>query len=421
MPFASREDLDAFLDKLGVFHMDLGLERMRRGIVALGLERPSFAVTQIVGTNGKGSTASFLAALGTAHGVKTGLFTSPHMLDPRERIRIDGKMPDERHWLELARAVHLAEPELTYFEFICLMACLAFAEQGVELAVMEAGLGGRSDATTALSAELVCFTPIERDHANVLGNSLEAIADDKADAMRYGALALSAAQVPEVEKRLLVKARELGLDLLWSGDLPDSLDPGLQGPHQRENAALALAAWVNLARRHTWPTRRNAVRSALATAFIPGRLHTLEASGDLPHMLLDGAHNMHALLTLHTALRVLGIKPCALVFSCLSDKEPQEMCRIVGKMAGKLPLFVPPVPHNPRAVLPEEMAELLGPRARPCASLHEALLLAASLSAGPQNPVLVCGSLYLVAEVFKLHPEGASLLESKTIRYTQDH
>ncbi|MDR2695925.1 MAG: bifunctional folylpolyglutamate synthase/dihydrofolate synthase, partial [Deltaproteobacteria bacterium] len=169
MHITSYQDVLAHLDTLGMFHMDLRLERMERGLRALGLLSPPYAVAQVLGTNGKGSTASFLASLGKAHGIKTGLFTSPHLISPRERIRINGEMLSEERWVELARRVLPAVPEHTWFECVCLMAVLAFAEEGVGLAVMEAGLGGRSDATSALPANLTCFTPIGYDHMDVLG------------------------------------------------------------------------------------------------------------------------------------------------------------------------------------------------------------------------------------------------------------
>ncbi|MCL2122813.1 MAG: Mur ligase family protein, partial [Desulfovibrionaceae bacterium] len=192
MNTTSYQELLAQLDALGMFHMDRRLDRMERGLRALDLRSPPYGVAQILGTNGKGSTSSFLASLGKAHGIKTGLFTSPHMISPRERIRINGKTLSEERWAECARRVLPAVPGITYFECICLTAALAFAEEGVQLAVMEAGLGGRFDATSALPANLTCFTSIGYDHTDVLGNSLQDITRDKAAAIRKNIPAITA-------------------------------------------------------------------------------------------------------------------------------------------------------------------------------------------------------------------------------------
>lgn len=404
---ASHTDIRARLDALGMFHMDLTPDRMKRGLRALGLVRPPFAIAQIVGTNGKGSTASMLASLAEAHGVKTGLFTSPHMLSPRERILINGEMLPEANWNAFVGRALAAEAEATYFECLCLAATLAFAELGVELAVMEAGLGGRHDATTALPADLVCFTPIDRDHTNVLGDSLHAVASDKAAAVRKNASALTAGQKPEALDCLARACRRLDVPLLHAADLcalPQRLVMRLRGPHQLENARNALAAWLETARRLGRPVREEAVRRGLENACIPGRLQAIAPNGTYPHLLLDGAHNAHALIALRGALADLRITPAAVIFSCLQDKEPETAAPLVRDLAPDAPLLVPPIADNPRAAPPAALAALLGPSARTAPSLAAALADVASAQTTPSSPVLICGSLYLLAEFFRLFP-----------------
>ena len=164
--FSTPADIQRHLDSLGLFHMDMGLGRMRRALAALDLARPPFVVAQVLGTNGKGSTSAFLASLALAHGCRVGLYTSPHFVSPTERIRIGG--PEQpicapwpaENWVEPANQVMAVAPELTYFEFLTVLALLGFAREGVELAVLEAGLGGRHDATTAVAADLLCYAPI---------------------------------------------------------------------------------------------------------------------------------------------------------------------------------------------------------------------------------------------------------------------
>jgi len=408
MHVTSYQEILAHLDTLGMFHMDLRLERMEQGLSSLGLLAPAHAVAQIVGTNGKGSTSNFLASLGKAHGITTGLFTSPHMISPRERIRINGETLSEEHWVGLARRVLSVAPELTYFECICLMAVLAFAEEGVQLAVMEAGLGGRFDATSALPANLICFTPIGYDHMDVLGNNLQSIAQDKAAAMRNNTPAITARQNPEVLTCLLRISRRVESPLLQAEEIcaiPRDWKLGLQGAHQLENATLALAAWTELARQYSWPLHEARVRKGLESAFIAGRLQSIPANRALPNMLLDGAHNTHAFAALREALLELGIQPRAVIFSCLADKDLEGIIPLVLELSMGAPLLIPPFSANKRAIPHTRIAAAFGAAARAMPSLEAALKTAALWDTSPRFPVLICGSLYLLAEFFTLYPE----------------
>jgi dihydrofolate synthase/folylpolyglutamate synthase len=331
------------------------------------------------------------------------------MISRRERIRINGETLSEERWVKLARRVLPAVPELTYFECVCLMAASAFAEEKVQLAVMEAGLGGRCDATSALPADLTCFTPIGYDHMDVLGDSLRDIAHDKAAAMRRSVPAITAPQDPEVLACLLDASRRIGSRLMRAEDscaIPRDWKLGLRGVHQHANAALALAAWMELARRYTWPLRKTLVREGLENAFIAGRLQSIPASSALPDVLLDGAHNTHAFAALRESLRELGIRPCAVIFSCLADKDLEGIVPLALDLAMGAPLLIPPLAANPRAVPPERIAAAFGATASAVPSLEAAVQAAGLRDASPQSPVLVCGSLYLLAEFFTLYPES---------------
>jgi dihydrofolate synthase/folylpolyglutamate synthase len=408
MHITNYRELLAHLDTLGMFHMDLRLERMEQGLRTLDLLPPPYAVAQVVGTNGKGSTASFLASLGKAHGIKTGLFTSPHLLSPRERIRINGEMLSEERWTALARRVLPAAPELTYFECICLMAVLAFAEDKVQLAIMEAGLGGRSDATSALPAHLTCFTPIGYDHMEVLGNSLQHIAQDKAAAMRKNTPTFTARQSPEVLTILLDVSRRIKSPLLRAEEscvIPPDWRLGLRGAHQIGNASLALAAWGELARQHNWPTRDAQVREGLEKAFIAGRLQRIPANRGLPDIMLDGAHNTHAFAALRAALRDLGILPRAVIFACLADKDLDGMAQLALDIALGAPLLIPALSASSRTVPPMQIAATFGATASTAPNLKAALKAVRQWETTPQSPILICGSLYLLAEFFTLYPE----------------
>lgn len=182
-PFKSFHDIEEHLNQLGLFHMDMGLSRVQDALEALGCTF-NCPVVQVVGTNGKGSTVTFLHSLAEAHGLKVGVFTSPHFLSPVERIRLGKRVLPEAAWPCLANRVHAAAPELTYFEFLTVLAALAYQDACPNLIILEAGLGGHYDATTALPANLVCFTPIALDHQGILGPDIASIAADKAMALR---------------------------------------------------------------------------------------------------------------------------------------------------------------------------------------------------------------------------------------------
>ena len=430
-PFRTYEDVLRHLDSLGLFHMDMGLGRMERALHALELDNLRCPAVQIVGTNGKGSTSVFLQSIAMAHGLNVGLYTSPHFVWPEERIKLNHTMLPRRVWPALAGEAVRAERGLTYFELLTIMAAEAFQTSESDLMIFEAGLGGRYDATTALPVEMVCFVPMGMDHMNVLGDTLAAIADDKSDALRSGvAMAVSATQQPEARDILFSKADSRGIPLcscpgqngcdgnaagkaFWE-NLPEELRDcavlakdtklGLSGPHQHVNAQTAVLAWVLLCHRHHWKTDRHTIELGLRRAFIPGRLQFVPAGKAHPAMWLDGAHNTHGMTALLAAVDAMTEeeKPGAIVFSCLADKEPEKLTALVRRLAGTLPLFVPTIKDNPRAAGGRELAAMLGGTATAVPCIEDALSAAAKAANG--KPVLVCGSLYLLSELFSLWP-----------------
>lgn len=439
--FSDYAALDAHLDSLGLFRMRPGLERMQTVLNRLGLTRPPFTLVQIVGTNGKGSTAAMLAALAEEHGLITGLHTSPHFVSVRERVRVNGKELGPDAWTALGnKLMTRGGEELTYFEFVTCLAVLAFAEAGVQLAVMESGLGGAFDATTALDADLVVYTPIGLDHQAVLGQSLAEIARDKAGAMRPGGAAITGPQQADALRELQKTAKERKVRLHLPEEkrpLPGGLRLRLAGPHQRDNARLALAAWRLLSGQGLLPeaigkalfllnagsTETREV-AALGRAGLPGRLQQVPAGNGYgpfaacplgrPPLLLDGAHNGQGLAALGKALALEGIAPGAVVFACLADKDLDTMLPHLRTLATG-PIFVPPVAGNPRACPPEDLARQIGLNAVPCPDLPQALALAAAHMAErhaeaftespPLHPLLICGSLYLLGEFYALQPD----------------
>lgn len=458
--------LQAYLDSLGLFRMTPGLDRIIAVLENLDLKRPPFVTAQVAGTNGKGSTSSMLAALAQSHGLRVGLHTSPHFLSVRERIRINGRMLPEAQWLELGNRLLASGGEtLSYFEFATVLAVMAFAREGVHLAVMETGLGGSFDATTALEADLVLLTPFGLDHQAVLGPTLADIAKDKAGAIRRGKPVYSAPQAKEARQEIIRAADERHAPLHWVEALQDSLAAPLAmrltGEHQKTNAALALAGWRHLAasygRKWRWADspsheRKQASQGrtlqnqadqgpaarglspqtppvfvesfqklsgpealGLASAWLPGRLHSIAPRASLPAVLLDGAHNKHAFEALFRSLKTRNIVPGAMIFACLGDKDPLELLPFLRGMAPG-PVYVPPIPGNPRAMEPGALASLIGAQAVPARSMSEAVEKAVAhmrretpesfTEGADKRPLLICGSLYLLGQFFALYPEN---------------
>jgi len=431
---SSYSDFLARLDDLGLFHMDLTLDRMAAFVARRGL--PRFPVLHVVGTNGKGSTATILAELLQAHGLRVGLSVSPHFITPRERILVNGAMLPEDTWARLGAQV-FAEAEglgLTYFEVLTALSLAAFEDAGVDVAIMEAGLGGRFDATNVLSPALTVFTPIGMDHMNILGDTLEKIAADKAGAMRSGGMAVSAPQEPKAWRVLRGTAAEVGSELVAAAEVlfysraNGRVQPGplasrgkkrfvramtglwlsLPGTHQELNARTALAAFHVFAERLRLPVYESACREAFARAFIPGRMQRVEGAPGLPpQLVLDGGHNAHGLAALAASLEADAIRPAAIVFGCLRDKPLDQMLPLVRGMAaagGDCPVHAVGIPTCERACAPEELAAMLDvgldAGALPSADVHAAL----DLLMGESGPVLVCGSLYLLGEFYTKHP-----------------
>ncbi len=396
--------------------MDLSLARMEKALQDLHLTAPSFVTVQVVGTNGKGSTSTFLESLARAHGLRTGLFTSPHFVSPSERIRIDSLPLPQDQWPALANKIYTVAPTLTYFEFLTILAILAFNEAHVDIAIIEAGLGGHFDATTALQRHALCLTSISMDHEQILGTNLLDIAKDKAHAMQANMPVFISQQDASIMDFLkaFAQQRQSFLYLVHKSILPSHTVLGLHGMHQEENAALALTAWQWLSKRYKWAYHTPSIQQALEQAFIAGRLqHITCAEAQLPnHILLDGAHNTQGLAMLYAHVEKLENKPSTIVFSCLADKDTQNMLTLLQKihaLCEHCPLYIVDIQNNTRALNAHEkkqFAQQLGHTAQPAKDLHSTLrsLHNTCTTKNTQGPVLICGSLYLLGEFFEKYP-----------------
>lgn len=358
--------------------MRLGLDAMRGACARLGHPEGAFASVHVAGTNGKGSVCAMVESIARAAGMKTGMYTSPHLVRFAERIRIDGEpIRDELLAPLLDRAL---EADVSFFETATLTAFLAFREQKVDLAIVEVGIGGRLDATNVLPADAVrvsAVTKIAFDHMDKLGDTLEKIALEKAAIARPGVPLVHGELPPEALAAVERAGQGAGARLVAS--LPYDGDIGLVGPHQRYNAGLAASIGRELG------VAAPVVARGIASAAWPGRF---ERIGDV---ILDGAHNPDGMQALVAALAREPRGVGAVVFGALADKSWRTMLAELGRIDAPR-FYVAPAGRAPADL--EELARLLP--GTPMRSLTEGLDAARAVAAG--RPVVVCGSLYLVGE-----------------------
>jgi dihydrofolate synthase/folylpolyglutamate synthase len=388
-----------YLDSLKPLAVRLGLDRMERALDALGRPERGLRVLHVAGTNGKGSTCAMAAEALRLAGHRVGLYTSPHLVRFHERIALDGSPIADAALEDRIAGVRRACPwhdaggddRLTYFEFATLLALLHFAEAGAGAVVLEVGLGGRHDATNAVRPLACAVSRIGLDHVELLGDTLDAIAREKAGIFKPGVPAVTAhAQPPEAMAALRAEAVRRGAPLsvaapAWDGPV------GLRGSHQRGNAALAAAA-LGLLDAAGLPIPASCVARGIAEARWPGRLE------ELAGVVLDGAHNPDGAQALAAALPVLYPgRPVELVFGVLADKDCRGMLRALAPAARGFHLVAP---DSPRARAPESYraeAARLGPRVDAHGGLAGALACARE-AARDGGVVAVAGSLYLVGE-----------------------
>jgi dihydrofolate synthase / folylpolyglutamate synthase len=406
-----------------------GLENITTLAAALDEPQRCAPCIHVAGTNGKGSTAAMLESILGASGLRTGLYTSPHLVRINERIRICGEDISDNDfaaaWNRVQAAIEslLAAGKLaahpTYFECITALAFVAFAARGLDFAVYEVGLGGRLDATNIVRPEVAVITSIDFDHEDFLGHSLEEIAGEKAGIIKPGSWVVSSADRAEARAMIARRCRELGARLLevdeaWrvdeisstngcyhamavSSDSPRklALDPPLPGRFQIRNA-LAAAAAARLLAQRGFPVKDDSIERGVGTAHWPGRLERLL---DRPAVYIDGAHNPAGARELlkfwdenFTGRRIL------LVYGAMRDKAVDE---IAGLIFPRADWVVFTEPRQPRAISAPILADMTAHLARnsvvvrdPAAALERAIVMAA-----PADAVFATGSLYLVGDL----------------------
>jgi len=430
---AAINELNAMVPELftkpGHARRKFSLDEIRVLLKALEDPQTQFPSVLIAGTNGKGSTASTLASILTESGVRTGLYTSPHLERVNERIRVDrGEISDD----DFARryfAVHDVAQNLvlsgkleqlpSFFETLTAMAFLHFAEAGVEIAVLEVGMGGRLDATNIVDPLFSIVTDISLDHMEWLGTTIAEITREKAGILRRGGTLVTLPQHPEANQALGEVAADLDVRGVSATAYmpPLGLRPGdsyavealgtsvevaspLIGAHQHRNVALAVAAAVELAQKHGFPVTPGAIEAGIRRTSWPGRLERVRRGGI--EWILDVAHNPAGAWALRAGLREIleqgepAARPRTLIFSCLRDKPLAELAQILFPLFDEV-IFAPI--HSARAATLEDLmaaAEATGAASVAARSVEAALEMAKQRADG--GVVVISGSVYLVGE-----------------------
>ncbi|MCZ7648593.1 MAG: bifunctional folylpolyglutamate synthase/dihydrofolate synthase [Planctomycetota bacterium] len=446
---ASYSDAVAYLDGFvnyeraqptarGRAHYDLS--RIEELAERLGNPQRGFPSLHVAGTKGKGSCCAFAASILREAGYRVGLYTSPHLVDLRERIQLDGKPIAQqafaelvtrcRPYLEEMRARPEGSRRPTYFEILTHVAFMHFAERAVDVAVVEVGMGGRLDATNIVRPAACGITRISRDHTAILGGSLDRIAREKAGILKLGVPAVSAPQPPEAARAIEACAARAGAPLEFVGrelDLRAALLPleasdgplrrteatlthlterwtakarlGLHGTYQGENWAVA----VRLAQRFAGDRIASSIEPGSRKAYWPGRLEVVENRPGEPVLILDGAHNDESVGRMLQAVQDLqpGLKHLVVLLGCAKDKDAEAILRALALHTREV-VFTQS--SNPRARSANELALLwkrqTGLEAQAKAHLDDALGAARQLASahGPNANVVITGSLYLVGD-----------------------
>ena len=397
-----------------------GLGRMQRAVDLLGNPEKAYPIVHVTGTNGKGSTIAFMRELFVAHGKKVGTFTSPHIISIHDRICINGEPIADEDFVRIANQVKEMEKtllethdQLSFFELLTLIALLYFKEQGVDLVLLEVGIGGLLDTTNVVTGEIAVITSIGLDHQETLGDSLEEIAEQKAGIFKAGKKAVIAKLAPEAKLVCQNTARELAVDLyqagrdftLTAGDFSSSLasfsqlEIGLEGTYQQENAALALETFLLFMASRGERVEEVLVRRALQETHWAGRLERI-----CPQIYLDGAHNLPALTRLVEFIqgKIQQGYQVRILFGALKRKDYQGMLGYLSKQLPEVELKVTGFDYqgslDEKDVVGYDLIPSYGDFIREFED-----------KANDQDLLFVTGSLYFISEV------RGSLVESDEI------
>lgn len=393
------QEMKQLFDRLSLKDFRCDLEPMREACHLLSNPQEAYASVHIVGTNGKGSTAAFLNSLLTAAGYQVGLITSPHLIDLRERIQINRENISWEALSELVLEIASLLPDreyLSFFEMMTLAGFHYFAKMEVDVAIVEAGMGGRLDATNVLKPQVVLFTPIALDHQTYLGDSVAKITQEKCGVLKPEMTVISAPQPADAAIVIDESCKKLGLELKWADPEAISIPLGLPGKHQRVNAACALLAAKAILDEEILD---RIYAAALLKTKWPGRLEYLREN---PKVLVDGAHNTAGIQALAEFLKEAHPDMAIhFVVGVLKDKNWETMFAPLAPLAAD---FICVAPKTERALPTADLAACLRSFGKPVREENRPMTFALQeilANLNPQDLLVVTGSLYVVGEILK--------------------
>ena len=395
----------AWLYSLQRFGIKLGLENIRKlldelsrsggfqaAVGDLEIALP-WKVIHVAGTNGKGSVCAMIDSICRARGYRIGLFTSPHLITFRERIRLNGEMISEEAAANglttIRNLVADWDPHPTFFEVTTALALKCFSEANIDVVILETGIGGRLDATNAIQSDVSVITQIDFDHKEWLGNTLAEIASEKAGIIKLGIPVVSVPQRPEPEKIIRERAADCEAPLQFVNESYDSSPIALRGHHQKQNAAVAIAAL----RAAEIDVDESTIVRGLATLDWPARFQKWDE-----RTIIDGAHNPAAARALAETWReVFGDQRATVVLAVLSDKDLRGICEALTEIGDSMIL---PRIRSARAAAPEDLAKVVSTITPPLPySIASTVADALALAHAKPNPILITGSLHFAGEV----------------------
>jgi dihydrofolate synthase / folylpolyglutamate synthase len=393
VPRLSYQEALAWLYGTQRFGIKLGLENIRKLLRELRLPRGNPRIVHVAGTNGKGSVCAMIDSICRAQGYRTGLFTSPHLITFRERIRVSGEMISEEcvasGLTEIRDSIMNWEPYPTFFEIATALGLLHFAEKSAEIIVLETGMGGRLDATNAMQSVVSVITPIDLDHQKWLGETIGDIASEKAGIIKPRMPVISASQLPEAEKVIRSRATECDAPLQFIPNSYRASAIGLVGAHQTQNAAVAIAA-IRAARIEIDDA---AIIHGLASVEWPARFQVWDE-----RTIIDGAHNPAGASALAQTWREkFGVERATIILAILSDKDAARIVRELIPIATR---FLLPRIRSERALPPNELMSLVlaSDGETPSTSTHESFSEALNRARNYTGQILITGSLHFAGE-----------------------
>ncbi|MFV0465543.1 MAG: bifunctional folylpolyglutamate synthase/dihydrofolate synthase [Lachnospiraceae bacterium] len=400
MPENRYQDIVGRIESAKRFGSTPGIEVSKKLLAAVGHPEKDLQFIHIAGTNGKGSTAAFLCSILNISGISNGLFTSPHLIDFSERIRVNGEMIDQESVIRIGERLLSIELNVrpTMFDLCFVMSLLYFKETKCRIVILETGIGGRLDSTNSITEPMICLmTKIGLDHVDILGNDLVSIAKEKAAIIKENALVVSVCQSPKVMEVIRERCNHLNAEL-WIADQLYQDEIGISGEYQKENAAAAKLS-AELLQKFGYKISQISIHNGIKDTYWPGRMEIISRA---PFFLIDGAHNAQGATALCDSLKAMyPNETFEFIIGVMADKDYTGILEPLLPLAFTIDTVTP---NNSRAMGGEQLSEYIrrkGISSHSYASVEQMLLYIKEKKSSDVR-IIALGSLYFVGEIKKL-------------------